>query len=101
MNLQNDRRFQELGVELVSVMVDPLPELEAEVQKYGITSPVASDGNRKVCGDYRVNCTAHMGKPGHTFVLVGKDGIFKWFRDYGGQMYVEVDEVYGEVAQRL
>jgi hypothetical protein len=36
------------------------------------------------------------GEPGHTFVLVGKDGTVRWIRDYGapengGFMYVAVN----------
>jgi|GEM_PF-2942796 len=46
--------------------------------------------------------TLHGGEPGHVFVLVGKDGLVKWIRDYGAEtMYVEVDELYQEVSRRL
>ena len=82
-------------------MVDPLPDLEAEVRKYGTSAPVASDRDKKVCGSYRVNCSHMGGKPGHTFVLVGTDGNYKWFRDYGSLMYVQPEEIYREVAGRL
>ncbi len=101
MDLERDGRLKELDVELISVMVDPLPSLTAEVKKYGISSPVVSDSDRKVCASYRVNCQSMGGKPGHTFVLVGKDGMFKWFRDYGALMYVQVDALHDEFARRF
>ena len=45
---------------------------------------------------------AHGGEPGHVFVLVGKDGLIKWIRDYSAEtMYVEPNEVYQEVSRRL
>ena len=100
MDLERDGRLKELDVELVSIMVDPLPDLAGEVKKYGITGPVLSDGDRKVCASYKVNCQSMGGKPGHTFLLVGKDGVSKWFRDYGALMYVQVDALYDEFAKR-
>lgn len=48
-----------------------------------------------------VNCQSMRGKPGHTFVLVGKDGLFRLFRDYGAQMYVQVDALHDEFARRF
>lgn len=101
MDLERDGRLKELEVEFISIMVDPLPNLTAEVKKYGIRSPILSDGERKVCASYKVNCQSMGGKPGHTFVLVGKDGIFRWFRDYGAQMYVQVDALHDELAKRF
>ena len=46
------------------------------------------------------------GKPGHIFVLVGKDSMVKWVKDYAvpGQnavMYVSPDELNMEIGQRL
>jgi hypothetical protein len=42
------------------------------------------------------------GEPGHTFVLVGKDGKVKWIWDYGapdngGRMYVPPNEFVPEI----
>lgn len=46
------------------------------------------------------------GGPGHTFVLVDKEGVVRWIQDYGakengGRMYVPLDELYTEVSGRL
>jgi hypothetical protein len=42
------------------------------------------------------------GEPGHTFVLIGKDGKVKWIRDCGapdngGRMYVPPNELVTEI----
>jgi peroxiredoxin len=89
----------------VSIAVDSPAELASDVQRFGIRSTYLSDEDGQVSRTYGIPLT-HGGEPGHTFVLVGKDGFVKWIKDYaapenGGLMYVEVEELYREVAQNL
>ena len=95
-----------MDVELVSIMVDPLPDLKAEAQARGIKSLVATDEDMRVSNMYgALEASMHPGmKPGHTFVLVDKAGQMVWRWDWPGHgtpMYVEVDDVYEEVSNRL
>ena len=107
MDLEEDwDRFAAMDVELVSIMVDPLPDLEAEAQARGIKSLVATDEDMRVSNMYRaLEASMHPGmKPGHTFILVDKAGQMVWRWDWPGHgtpMYVDVDEVYQAVSDRL
>ncbi|MBI2912915.1 MAG: peroxiredoxin family protein [Chloroflexi bacterium] len=99
-------RFKALDLELVSIMVDPLPELKSWAADYGITTVVASDESKSVPNAYdAMEASMHPGaKPGHTFVLVNKEGQIIWRRDWighGQAMYYEVDEIYKDVADWL
>ena len=99
-------QFQPLGVQLVSIMVDPLSELTAEARDRGITSIVASDKDKSVSNAYdAMQASMHPGaKPGHTFVLVNKAGQIIWRSDWMGHgkpMYVEVNQIYKDVAEWL
>jgi len=105
-DLEQDPEFSALGVQLVSIMVDPLDQLAAEAAKWGITTPVLSDGDRSVSRAYdALTASMHPGiRPGHTFVLIDKEGSILWRRDWKGHMeamYFEVKEIYTEVAKRL
>ena len=85
--------------------MDPLAELAQDVERLGIQSPYLSDEDSRVSKAYGIPLT-HGSEPGHTFILVGKDGRVKWIKDYaapenGGLMYVESDEVYEEVSKGL
>jgi len=99
-------RFKALDLELVSIMVDPLPQLSAEVRTRGITTVVASDESKSVSNAYdAMQASMHPGaKPGHSFILVSKEGQIIWRRDWMGHgkpMYYEVDEIYKDVAEWL
>jgi len=99
-------RFAALDVELVSIMVDPLPDLKAEAQARGIKSLVATDEDMRVSKTYgALEASMHPGmKPGHTFILVDKAGQMVWRWDWPGHgtpMYVDVDEVYQAVSSQL
>ena len=93
-------------MELVTIMVDPMYELEAEARRLGITSIVAADEDKSVSNLYNaLEFSMHPGvKPGHTFVLVNKAGQIIWRWDWighGSPMYVDVDEIYDNVSERL
>src|SRR3990170_2818750 len=99
-------RFAALDVELVSIMVDPMEELKAETASLGIRGIVAADENKSVSWEYdAMEASMHPGvKPGHTFVLVNKAGqvIWRWdWMGHGSPMYVDVDEIYDNVSERL
>ncbi len=87
-------------------MVDPMYELAAEANRRGITSIVAADEDKSVSNLYNaLEFSMHPGiKPGHTFALVDKAGQIIWRWDWighGQAMYVEVDEIFDDVSERL
>ena len=109
-DLEEDwKRFEDLNVQLVSIMVDPKEALAAEVEDRGITTVVAVDEDRKVSESYdAMEASMHPGvKPGHTFVLVDQTGQMIWRVDWlgaemaGGRMYLDVDRVYKGVSDAL
>jgi peroxiredoxin len=106
-DLEDSPDFQSLNVALVSIAIDPVADLSQAVSEFGITTPLLSDQGRTVSESYGVlRWAMPNGEPGHTFVLVGKDGKVKWVRDYGapengGLMWVSVDVLYRELAARL
>ena len=109
-DLEKDwEQFEDLNVQLVSIMVDPREALEAEVEDRGITTVVAVDEDRKVSESYdAMEASMHPGvKPGHTFVLVDQTGQMIWRVDWlgaemaGGRMYLDVDRVHKGVSDAL
>ena len=88
----------------MSIMVDPVTELQEEARARGITGIVASDADKHVSEQYEaMDASMHPGvKPGHTFVLVLKGGQTSWRWDWFGHgkpMYMEVDDIYDNVKK--
>jgi len=95
-----------MDLELVSVMVDPLDQLQMEASDRGIAGIVAADVDKTVSNEYEaMEASMHPGvKPGHTFILVDVNGNVIWRWDWGGHgaaMYVENDDLYEWVSREL
>lgn len=76
--------------------------------EYGINEvPMAVDADHQVSEAYDVlQWAVGSGEPGHTFILVDKDGKIAWIQDYGapenrGVMYVEPLELVTEIKAHL
>lgn len=107
-DLQASEDFQALDVALVSIAVDPVEQLAAGAQEYGISDvPLLSDPDTAVSEAYDVMQWATPGgEPSHTFVLIDQNGQIAWVQDYGspenrGVMYVPVDELVQEIRAHL
>jgi len=106
-DLQNDRKFRTLGVQLLSISPDSVGAWRREGDKLGITEPMLSDEGNKVW--FRYGTSSWMmptGEPGHTFILVDATGRVSWIRDYGapehgGAMYVASKELVQQLANPL
>lgn len=97
-------RFKSLGVdEVVSITTDPVDSLAQKTADEGITSPVLADPDLSVSGQYQANSYGMMGdsRDGHSFILIGPDGVIQWRADYGGPpdftMYLPVDALLADL----
>ncbi|MDE3078290.1 MAG: redoxin domain-containing protein, partial [Chloroflexota bacterium] len=101
-------QFQALGVDrMVSITSDPLGALKQKVADEGIATPLLSDPGLAVSRTYQANLYGMMGTStdGHSFILVGKDGVVKWRADYGGppkySMYIPIPTLLADMRQGL
>lgn len=99
--------FDKLGVEILTVTVDPLQETIKYLGETGIGLKVLADADKAVSNMYDVlKDSMHPGEfPGHTFFLVDKKGIVIWkyvaYKNFKGAMYVDVNFVIGNVKKAL
>ena len=101
-------QFKALGIDqIVSITTDPLDALQQKVADEGIIIPVLSDPRLAVSSAYTANGYGMMGssRDGHTFIVVGPDGMIKWRADYGGApnytMYVPVSNLVADIRAGL
>jgi len=95
-------------VAIVSIALDPADRQAAVKQEYGIQAPMLIDADAKVSAAYDVlKWAIATGEPGHTFILVDRDGRVAWIRDYGAPdlpertMYVPPEELIQQVRDSL
>lgn len=100
--------FRSLGIDtIVTISTDPLKELKQKVEMERLSTLFLSDESVQVSEAYTTNRYTMMGKNynGHSFIVVGPDGIIKWRADYGGSpdytMYVPVSNLLADMAGGL
>ena len=100
--------FKGLGIDqMVSITGDPLPALEQKVSDEGLSTPVLSDPNLSASKAYHANSYGMMGTSadGHSFLVVGPDGLIRFRADYGGApnytMYVKVPTLLAQLQRGL
>ncbi len=104
-DLQRDKAFEDLNVQLLAISPDPVSAWKREGGTMGVSVPMLSDPGNTVWMKYGTpGWMMATGEPGHTFFLVGGDGKIVWLRDYGapehgGAMYVTPDEIVSQVGQ--
>jgi len=71
---------------VVSITTDVANLIGQKVSDKRLTTPVLSDPTLQVSRSYNANRYGMMGqaRDGHTFILVGPEGIIRWRADYGG-----------------
>jgi peroxiredoxin Q/BCP len=86
--LQKDMpAFRALGIDtIVSITNDPYAQLKQKADDEALSIPILADENGSVSNAYgTLRYGMMMGmNPGHTFILVGKNGRIVWRADYGG-----------------
>src|SRR5436190_1476176 len=106
-DLQSDKAFKKLGVELLAISPDPVAAWRKEGGSLGVTVPMLSDPGNTVWMKYGTpGWMMATNEPGHTFFLVGGDEKIAWLRDYGapehgGAMYVPPDEIASQLRVSL
>ncbi|NOY57183.1 MAG: redoxin family protein [Actinobacteria bacterium] len=88
------------GITFVPIMVNPADQVATEAARFGITTPILIDSNRKTSSAYgMLGVYGHSDRPAHSFALVGQDGTIKWVHHYA-KMFVPADEFMSDLANR-
>lgn len=71
---------------LLTITSGPLDLIAQKMRDDGLSAPALADTDLAVSAQWEANRFGMMGtsRNGHTFVLVGPDGVIQWRADYGG-----------------
>ncbi|MGH3983343.1 MAG: redoxin domain-containing protein, partial [Pseudonocardiaceae bacterium] len=89
---------------VVSITTDPADLIARKVTDEKLTTPVLSDPTLQVSRAYNANQYGMMGdmRNGHSFILVGPDGVIRWRADDGGApdytMFLPTSEMLADLT---
>lgn len=102
---QNQAALRAAGIdEVVSVSHDPVDLLTQRSADMGLSTPLLSDPNLQLSRVYTTHQYGMMDGTanGHSFLLVGPDGMIDWRADYGGApdytMYLPTEKMLADLA---
>ena len=98
--IEQDPAVKAAGITVLPIVMNSKDQILPDLHQYGVTTPYLLDDGT-VSKAYGVLGTGmHAGLPGHSFVLVDKDGIKKWTGSYPS-MWLAPADLLKEVKQRL
>lgn len=93
--------FEEAGVSLAAIVVNPLDQVRPELDRFGIRTPYLIDEAATVSEAYGVlGKGMHANLPGHGFVLIDGTGRIRWEKEYPS-MYASAAEVLSQIRPFL
>ena len=103
---RNYSTFSGMGITVVSITTNSMSDMRTWAHNNGINRMlVLPDQSLQVDQQYDTLYAGSMhagSAPGHTFILVGKDGNVLWRKDYGSYtMYAPMDELITSVKSAL
>ena len=103
---KNYSTFGRMGIVVVSITTNSMSDMRTWAQNNGIARMlILPDLSLQVDQEYQTLYAGSMhagAAPGHTFILVGKDGTILWRQDYGySTMYVPMNDLITSVRSAL
>lgn len=97
---KDNAAFDRAGVTVLPIVMNTSARITADMRTYGVKTPFLLD-NGKVSTEYKtIGHGMHAGLPGHSFVLIDKDGIQRWYGEYPS-MYLAPSDLLSQVSKHL
>jgi peroxiredoxin len=97
---QNRAAFTAADVTVLPVVMNTREQIVKDMGSYGVTTPFLLDDGRVAKAYNTLGKGMHAGLPGHSFVLVDKDGVQRWTGEYPS-MFLAPSDLLTQVRQHL
>lgn len=92
--------FDAADVTVLPVVMNTREQIVKDMATYGVTTPFLLDDGRVAKAYDTLGKGMHAGLPGHSFVLVDKDGVQRWTGEYPS-MFLAPSDLLTLVRQHL
>ncbi|HEX7104495.1 MAG TPA: peroxiredoxin family protein [Acidothermaceae bacterium] len=99
--IEKDRAaFDRAGVTVLPIVMNTRAQITSDMRTYGVTTPFLLDDGAVSTAYKTIGHGMHAGLPGHSFVLIDKDGVQRWYGEYPS-MYLAPSDLLAQVSKHL
>lgn len=99
--IEKDRAaFDKAGVTVLPVVMNTRDQILSDMATYGVKTPFLLDDGKVSTAYKTIGHGMHAGLPGHSFVLVDKSGLQRWYGEYPS-MWLAPKDLLTEVGKHL
>jgi len=99
--LESDASLERAGLTMLPIVMNTRADVQSQLTRFNLRTPYLLDPTGATSAAYKALGTGHHANlPGHTFILVGPDGMIRWRGDYPG-MWIEPSELASLVTSKL
>jgi len=94
------KALKDLNVTVLPIVMNTRDQITADMRLNGVATPFLLDDGT-VSAEYdTLGKGMHAGLPGHSFILIDKDGVQRWYGEYPA-MWLAPDQLFDELRSRL
>lgn len=97
---KDNAAFAAADVTVLPIVMNTRDQIMRDMKTYGVTTPFLLDDGTVSTEYHTIGRGMHEGLPGHSFVLVDKNGTQRWFGEYPS-MWLSPDDLLAQVRKRL
>ncbi len=97
---KNAAAFADAGVTVLPIVMNSRSQIMKDMAAYGVTTPFLLDDGTVAKAYGTVGHGMHEGLPGHSFVLVDKRGVQRWYGEYPS-MWLSPSDLLAQVRKHL
>ena len=92
--------FAKADVTVLPIVMNTREQIVADMHTYGVTTPFLLDDGKVSTAYKTIGHGMHAGLPGHSFVLIDKNGIQRWYGEYPS-MYLAPADLLTQVSKHV
>lgn len=97
---KNTKDFDKLGVTVLPIVMNSREQITQDMAVNGVRTPFLLDDGTVSDAYGTLGKGMHEGLPGHSFVLIDKQGQQRWYGEYPS-MWLPPEQLLDQVKQRL
>jgi peroxiredoxin len=98
--IEKDPRFAKAGLTVLPIVMNTREQIIRDMAANGVRTPFLLDDGSVSRAYGTLGKGMHAGLPGHSFVLIDKAGMQRWYGEYPS-MWLSPDALLGQVREHL